>query len=88
MIRFWNEIYVPYFIGALLPGIILSLIGYYLTIPVVQAYQKARAAKADDRRERRKRLKTALHEAATRLKPHRDHHHDTHHGDDDRGGAS
>ena len=88
LIRFWNEIYVPYFIGALLPGIILSLIGYYLTIPVVQAYQKARAAKADDRRERRKRLKAALHEAATRLKPHRDHHHDTHHGDDDRGGAS
>jgi uncharacterized protein len=83
LIQFWHEIYWPYFIGALGPGIILSLIGYYITIPLVEAYQKARAAKAHDRSERRKRLKTALTEAANRLKPK----HDRAHGDDDRTGA-
>ena len=67
LIRFWHEIYVPYFIGALLPGIVISAVAYYLTIPLVQTYQKARAAKADDRRERRHRLKLAVSEAKNRL---------------------
>jgi uncharacterized protein (DUF2062 family) len=70
--QFWHEIYWPYFIGALGPGIILSLIGYYITIPLVEAYQKARAAKADDRKEKRSRLKATIAEAAARLRPHRD----------------
>ncbi len=72
LVEFWKDIYVPYFIGALLPGIVLSAIAYYITIPVVHAYQKARAAKADDRNERRGRLKAALSEAAARLKPQKD----------------
>jgi hypothetical protein len=68
LIRFWHEIYVPYFIGALGPGIVLSLIAYYITIPLVEAYQKARAAKAKERNERRGRLRAALAEAAARIK--------------------
>jgi uncharacterized protein len=65
--RFWDEVYLPYFIGALGPGVILSLAFYYLTIPVVQAYQKARAAKSGERRERRMNLRAALAEARNRL---------------------
>jgi len=72
LIQFWHDIYLPYFIGALLPGIIISLVAYYVTIPIVQAYQKARHAKADERRERRRKLKATLIEAAARLRPHRD----------------
>ena len=72
LIQFWHDIYVPYFIGALLPGIIISLVCYYITIPIVQAYQKARFAKADERRERRRKLKATLVEAASRLRPNRD----------------
>lgn len=72
LIQFWHDIYLPYFIGALLPGIVISLIAYYVTIPIVQAYQKARHAKADERRERRRKLKATLIEAAARLRPHRD----------------
>jgi uncharacterized protein (DUF2062 family) len=68
LINFWHEIYVPYFIGALGPGIILSLIAYYITIPLVEAYQKSRAAKSKERSERRRKLKAALAEAANRLK--------------------
>ncbi len=66
--QFWNEIYWPYFIGALGPGILLSAIGYYVTIPLVEAYQKARAATAGERAERRGRMRAKLAEAAAKLK--------------------
>ena len=68
LIQFWNEIYVPYFIGALGPGLILSIAAYYITIPLVEAYQKARAATATERAERRKRMRAKLAEAAAKLK--------------------
>jgi hypothetical protein len=64
---FWDTIWLPYFIGALGPGVILSLIFYYLTIPLVRAYQKARAATARERTEKRSRLRQTLSEAAQRL---------------------
>jgi uncharacterized protein len=64
---FWQTVYLPYFIGALLPGVILSLGCYYLTLPLVHAYQKARAAKAGERSERRKRLRATLADARNRL---------------------
>jgi uncharacterized protein len=66
--QFWHEVYLPYFIGALGPAILISLAGYYITIPLVEAYQKARAAKAKERSEKRGRLKAALAEAAARLR--------------------
>lgn len=69
LLEFWNMIYVPYFIGALGPALVLSLLAYYLTIPIVQTYQKARAAKSKERSEKRTRLRAALAEAASRLKP-------------------
>jgi uncharacterized protein (DUF2062 family) len=84
LIQFWHDIYWPYFIGALGPGLVLSLIAYYLTIPVVEAYQKARAAKAHDRKERRSRLKEAVAKAAHRLK-HRGEHEES--GGDDAPGS-
>ena len=68
LIRVWRDIYVPYFIGALLPGLVISAAAYYVTIPVVQAYQKARAAKHEDRKDRRHKLRTTVAEAAARLK--------------------
>lgn len=72
LIQFWHDIYWPYFIGALGPGVLLSLVGYYVTIPLVAAYQKARAAKAEDQREKRRKLKVTIAEAAARMLPHRD----------------
>lgn len=67
LVNFWQTIYVPYFIGALGPGIVLSLGFYYATIPLVHAYQKSRAAKSKDRGERRRKLRAALAEAKMRL---------------------
>ena len=72
LLRFWNDIYVPYFIGAFIAGFVLSVIAYYLTIPIVRAYQKARAAKAEERSEKRGRLRSAIVAAAARVKPRRE----------------
>ncbi|MFN4155536.1 MAG: DUF2062 domain-containing protein [Paracoccaceae bacterium] len=58
--QFWSDIYLPYFIGALGPGILLSLIAYYITIPLVEAYQKARAAKFKERSDKRSLLREKL----------------------------
>lgn len=77
--QFWHEIYLPYFLGALGPGLVLSLLFYYLTIPLVTAYQKARAAKSRERSERRLKLREALAAAAAKL---------THRSDPSHGGGS
>jgi uncharacterized protein len=68
LIQFWNEIYLPWFIGALGPAFLISGVAYYLTIPLVAAYQKARAATAQERGERRRRMRAKLAEAAAKLK--------------------
>lgn len=87
LIKFWHEIYVPYFIGALGPGLILSIAGYYITIPLVEAYQKARAAKAAERKEKRGRLRAALAEAAARIKHRADEGRAAQNADDDGPGS-
>jgi len=68
LIQFWHEIYLPYLIGALGPAIIISTVAYYVTIPLVEAYQKARAATAHERAERRGKMRAKLAEAAAKLK--------------------
>jgi uncharacterized protein (DUF2062 family) len=73
LLLFWHEVYLPYFIGALIIGTILSALAYYITIPLVRAYQHARAAKADERSEKRGRLRDALAAAAQKVKSIRDH---------------
>jgi uncharacterized protein len=56
----WHTIWYPYFVGCLGPAVIAALVGYYLTIPAVQAYQKLRAAKTKERIEKRRKLKDML----------------------------
>lgn len=56
----WHNIWYPYFVGCLGPAVIAALAGYYLTIPIVHAYQKLRVAKAKERVEKRRKLKDML----------------------------
>ena len=69
LLQFWNDIYLPYFIGALGPALVLSLMFYYLTISLVEAYQHARANKSKERSEKRHKLRATIAEAAARLLP-------------------
>jgi uncharacterized protein (DUF2062 family) len=72
LIGFWHDIYLPYFIGALGPALVLSLMFYYLTISLVEAYQHARANKSKERSEKRRKLRATIAEAAARLLPKTD----------------
>ena len=40
---FYHEIFFPYMVGGVIPGVICATICYYLTVPVIRAYQNRRA---------------------------------------------
>lgn len=39
---FYDEVFFPYLVGGILPGIITATVAYYLSIPVIRAYQNRR----------------------------------------------
>ena len=39
---FYDEVFFPYMIGGLIPGIVAGLIAYYLSLPLITAYQNRR----------------------------------------------
>ena len=43
--QFYDEVYFPYMVGGILPGIVAGLVGYYLSVPLISAYQKRRRGK-------------------------------------------
>lgn len=55
--NFFNEIFLPYLVGGLVPGILAGVLSYYLSEPVIAAYQK----------HRRKRLKARFDKLKARL---------------------
>jgi len=42
LVEFYSDVFYPYMIGSLVPGIFAGLICYYLSVPVIRAYQKRR----------------------------------------------
>lgn len=58
---FYHDVFLPYLIGGLGPGIVAGVIAYYLSEPVIAAYQKHRRKKLKDRFEK---LKARLHARA------------------------
>lgn len=51
---FLHTYYWPYLVGGILPGLVVSLTFYWITIPIVRAYQKMRAARLRERIEKRR----------------------------------
>jgi uncharacterized protein (DUF2062 family) len=45
VMRFFEDVIWPYFVGGLLPGLVAAIASYYLTRPVVAAYQTRRRAR-------------------------------------------
>ncbi|MFD1342763.1 DUF2062 domain-containing protein [Litorisediminicola beolgyonensis] len=39
---FYQEVFYPYLVGGILPGIITALVCYYLSVPLIRAYQNRR----------------------------------------------
>lgn len=50
---FYDDIFFPFLIGGILPGIIAATLCYYLCVPLIRAYQKRRAKKRAERRAKR-----------------------------------
>jgi uncharacterized protein (DUF2062 family) len=42
LLVFYDEVFFPYMVGSILPGLIAGMIGYYISLPVIQAYQNRR----------------------------------------------
>lgn len=40
---FYDEVFFPYLVGGVLPGIATATVCYYLSVPLIRAYQKRRA---------------------------------------------
>lgn len=58
--QFWHTIWWPYFVGSIGPAILAGIASYYITIPVVEAYQRARLKRAQERAERHRRLRAKV----------------------------
>ncbi|WP_268805288.1 DUF2062 domain-containing protein [Aquimixticola soesokkakensis] len=43
--RFFSDVFYPYLIGGILPGLLFATIAYALTLPVIRAYQQRRRGK-------------------------------------------
>ncbi len=49
---FWADVFVPYAVGGVAPGLAAAALAYGLTVPIVTAYQKRRAGLAARKLER------------------------------------
>jgi hypothetical protein len=60
---FYETVFIPYLVGGLIPGVVAGLVCYYLSKPVISAYQKRRKGKlaAKLAELRKKALRTADH---------------------------
>ena len=42
---FYNEVFYPYLVGGVIPGVITATVCYILSLPVIRVYQQRRRAK-------------------------------------------
>ncbi len=42
LLIFYDEVFFPYMIGGIVPGIVAGLIAYYISLPLIAAYQNRR----------------------------------------------
>lgn len=43
--RFYDDVFFPWMIGSIVPGLLCAALCYYLSVPVIRAYQKRRVAR-------------------------------------------
>lgn len=59
LFEFYDQVFFPFMIGSLIPGAIAAVVAYYLSVPVIRAYQKRRTKKLREKIEaRRKKART------------------------------
>lgn len=51
--RFYHRVFLPYLVGGIAPGVTAGLVGYFLSNPLIHAYQRRRIKKLKERYEKR-----------------------------------
>lgn len=59
LIRFSHDIFFPYLVGGIIPGLIAATAAYYVTLPMVGAYQARRRGKLKAKLEEMRKQKSA-----------------------------
>jgi uncharacterized protein (DUF2062 family) len=57
---FYRDVFFPWLIGGVIPGVVCGLLCYYLSVPIIRAYQKRRAAKLRKKLDKLRRQAGAL----------------------------
>lgn len=65
---FFHEVFLPYYIGGLLPGLITAVVFYFLSRPLVAAYQHRRRSRLLQRAQEKLKKKKADRAAASMAK--------------------
>jgi uncharacterized protein (DUF2062 family) len=60
---FYDEVFLPYLVGGILPGLVCGIIGYYISLPLIQVYQNRRKGLIKAKWAERKEKKAAKAEA-------------------------
>ena len=63
---FYDEVFFPYLVGGLIPGMIAASVCYYLSVPLIRAYQKRRSKRIRAKFEAIKKKARLEAEAATK----------------------
>ncbi|NKX43016.1 DUF2062 domain-containing protein [Roseicyclus persicicus] len=50
--RFHHDVFFPWMVGSIIPGLICGAVCYYLSVPVIRAYQKRRTARLKKKMEK------------------------------------
>jgi len=56
---FYDDVFFPYLVGGLIPGVVAATVSYYLCLPLISVYQKRR----------RKRLQAKLDQLRKKSEP-------------------
>jgi uncharacterized protein (DUF2062 family) len=47
--QFWHEVFLPYLVGSLGPALGAALLGYWISLPMIEAYHTMRARRREAR---------------------------------------
>ena len=61
--EFFSNVFVPYFVGGIIPGLFAGIVCYFLSSPLVAAYQKRRKARLIKTAEKRRAARIASNPA-------------------------